>query len=120
MYADFDYYENSFAGTLIPARDFISFENKASRYLNYVTQHRIKTADDRVKNAACAAAEALYEMHQQYANVPKGIKSENTDGYSVTFAEFDLEKFKRLEKEAMHKTIVQELSGTGLLFRGVR
>lgn len=118
-YADYAYYISSFAGTLIPAEEFYSLANKAERYVNYITMHRIKEVTDSVKNAVCAAAEALYEVHQQYANIPKGIKSENTDGYSVSYAEFDIEKFKQQEKTAMHNAIVQELSGTGLLYQGV-
>lgn len=119
MYADYNYYENSFAGTLIPAEDFPSIANKAERYINYVTMHRIVDVTDSVKNAVCAAAEAVYEVQQHYANIPKGIKSENTDGYSVTFAEFDIDKFRQQENDAMYNAVVQELSGTGLLYQGV-
>ena len=119
MYADFDYYANSFAGTLIPAEEFSSFASKAERYVDYVTCHRITDVTDRAKNAVCAAAEALYEVHRQYANVPKGVKSENTDGYSVTFSDFDIETFREQEKKAMYDAVEQELSGTGLLYQGV-
>lgn len=119
MYADYNYYKNSFAGTMISAEDFPSIASKAERYINYVTMHRIVDVTDSVKNAVCAAAEAVYEIQQQYANIPKGIKSENTDGHSVTFAEFDIEKFKQQENNAMYNAVVQELSGTGLLCRGV-
>ncbi len=119
MYADYSYYKNSFSGTLIPEEGFSSFSNKVSRYLDYITMHRITEVTDSVKNAVCAGAEALYELHQMYKNVPKGIKSENTDGYSVTYSEFDIEKFKSQERKVMYDAFVQELSGTGLLYQGV-
>lgn len=119
MYADYSYYTDSFAGTLIPAEEFPSLANKAERYVNYITMHRIKDVTDSVKNAVCAAAEAVYAVQQQYANIPKGVKSENTDGYSISYADFDIEKFKQQEKAVMYDAIVQELSGTGLLYRGV-
>lgn len=118
-YADYEYYITSFAGTLIPVKEFSSLANKAERYIDYLTMHRIKEVTDSVKNAVCAAAEAVYEVQQQYANIPQGVKSENTDGYSVTFADFDIEKFKQQEKSAMYDAISQELSGTGLLYQGV-
>lgn len=119
MYADYGYYTNSFAGTLIPAEEFSSLANKAERFIDYLTMHRIEDVTDSVKNAVCAAAEAVYEIQKQYANIPQGVKSENTDGYSVTFADFDIEKFKQQEKSVMYDAITQELSGTGLLYRGV-
>lgn len=119
MYADYNYYKNSFAGTMISAKDFPSLASKAERYINYLTMHRIVDVTDSVKNAVCAAAEAVYEVQEQYANIPKGIKSENTDGYSVAFTEFDIEKFKKQESTAMYNAIVKELSGTGLLYQGV-
>lgn len=119
MYTDYSYYKNSFAGTLIPAEEFSSLANKAERFIDYLTMHRIEAVTDSVKNAVCAAAEAVYEIQKQYANIPQGVKSENTDGYSVTFADFDIEKFKQQEKSVMYDAIAQELSGTGLLYRGV-
>lgn len=119
MYADYKYYTDSFAGTLIPAEEFSSLANKAERYLDYVTNHRITDVNTKVKNAVCAAAEALYEVLQQYANIPNGIKSENTDGYSVTFSEKNITDVRNQQKDAMLDAITQELSGTGLLYQGV-
>lgn len=119
MYADYEYYTNSFSGTLIPEEEFSPLANKVSRYLDYVTMQRISEVTDRVKNAVCTGAEALYEIHQMYKNIPKGIKSENTDGYSVTYSEFDMDKIKRQENTVMYNAFVQELSGTGLLYQGV-
>lgn len=118
MYADYDYYKHSFAGTLIPAEEFTSLANKAERYLDYVTMHNTDISDP-VKNAVCAAAEAVYEVQRQYADIPKGIKSENTDGYSVSYADFDIDKLRQQEKQAMYEAIRQELSGKGLLYQGV-
>lgn len=119
MYADYEYYKNSFSGILIPEEEFPLLANKVSRYLDHVTMHRISEATDKVKNAVCAGAEALYEFIQMYKNIPKGIKSENTDGYSVTYSEFDMDKFKRQENTVMYNAFAQELSGTGLMYQGV-
>lgn len=119
MYADYEYYKNSFAGTLIPAEEFSSLANKAERYVNYLTMHRITEVTDEVKNAVCAAAEAVYEIQRQYEGIPKGVKSENTDGYSVSYADFDIDKFRQQERQAMYEAVRQELCGTGLLYQGV-
>lgn len=119
MYADYSYYIDSWAGTLIPAQSFDQFARKAERLINFVTQHRISEVTDEVKNAVCAAAEAAYEIRSSVANVPNGVKSENTDGYSVTYKDYDANELKYKEQNAMLAAIRQELSGTGLLYQGV-
>ena len=50
----------------------------------------------------------------------QGIKSESTDGYSVTYKDYNADELAEREKRAMYKAIKQELSGTGLLYQGVR
>ncbi|SCX29599.1 hypothetical protein SAMN02910436_02487 [Ruminococcaceae bacterium P7] len=120
MYADYTFYTESFAGTKISAEEFPSLAAEAERFLDYVTQHRISEPIDVVKNAVCAAAEALLEVNQRYANLPGGIKSENTDGYSVTYTEADASEIRSQQQEAMLEAIMFELSGTDLLYQGVR
>lgn len=119
MYADYTYYSNEWAGTKIPASDFTEYARKAERLIKYITNNRITEVTDEVKNAVCAAAEAAYDIRQSVANVPQGIKSENTDGYSVTFKDADEETLLAKEQSAMLVVIEQELSTTGLLYRGV-
>ena len=119
MYAEYDYYINSWVGTLIPASEFKRYSSKAERLVKFVTQHRITEVTDEVKNAVCAAAEASYEIRSSVANIPQGVKSENTDGYSVTYKDYDTDELKYKEQNAMLAAIRQELSGTGLLYQGV-
>lgn len=119
MYADYTYYSDSFGGTLIPSSEFVTYAAKAERLVRFVTQHRITEVTDEVKNAVCAAAEAAYEIRSSIANVPQGVKSENTDGYSITYKDYDADELKYREQSAMLAAIKQELSGTGLLYQGV-
>lgn len=118
-FADYTYYSDSFGGTLIPSSEFSAYSAKAERLVRFVTQHRIKEVTDEVKNAVCAAAEASYELRSSVANIPQGVKSENTDGYSVTYKDYDTDELKYKEQNAMLAAIRQELSGTGLLYQGV-
>ena len=120
MYADYSYYTDSWAGALIPASEFNQYSSKAERFVKFVTNHRITDVTDEVKNAVCAAAEASYEICRSVENIPQGIKSENTDGYSVTYKDYDTDALKQKEQHAMLVAIKQELSGTGLLYQGVR
>lgn len=118
-FADYSYYSDSYGGMLIPSAEFSAYSAKAERLVKFVTQHRISEVTDKVKNAVCAAAEAAYEIRSSVANVPNGVKSENTDGYSVTYKDYDVDELKYKEQNAMLAAIRQELSGTGLLYQGV-
>lgn len=120
MFADYSYYTDSWAGVLIPAQEFDSYARKAERLINYIVNGEIKNVTDEVKNAVCAAAEVAYELRQSVANIPQSIKSENTDGYSVTYSDYNADELANREKKAMFNAIQQELSGTGLLYQGVR
>lgn len=120
MYADYSYYSNDWAGTELSAQDFDKYAKKAERLINFATQRRISDVTEQVKNAVCAAAEAAFEVRSSYENIPQGIKSENTDGYSVSYKDYDVEAVNTKEQSAMLKAIKIELSGTGLLYRGVR
>lgn len=119
MYADYAYYKDSFGGTLA-AEEFNRYARKAERFLNYVIMREIPEVTEQVKNAVCAAAEAVAEIREGVANIPQGIKSESTDGYNVTYKDYNAEELAEREKRAMYKAIKQELSGTGLLYQGVR
>lgn len=119
MYADYAYYKDSFGGTLT-AEEFNHYARKAERFLNYVIMGEIVDVTEQIKNAVCAAAEAVAEIRASVANIPQGIKSENTDGYSVTYKDYNTDELAEREKRAMYKAIKQELSGTGLLYQGVR
>lgn len=118
MYADYAYYKDSFGGTLTE-EEFNLYARKAERFLNYVIMCEISEVTEQVKNAVCAAAEAVAEIRSSVANIPHGIKSENTDGYSVTYKDCDANELKHKEQNAMLAAIRQELSGTGLLYQGV-
>lgn len=119
LYADYEYYVSYWAGTAIPSpEEYIEYANKAQRYLDYVTQHRITDITTQVKNAVCSAAEELYKAMEATANIPSGIKSESNDGVSVTYTDTIPNTQIRQRKQAMYQAIEQELSGTGLLYRG--
>lgn len=119
MYADYAYYKDSFGGTLT-AEEFSRYARKAERFLHYIVMGEIAEVTEQVKNAVCAAAEAVAEIREGVANIPQGIKSESTDGYSVTYKDYNVDELAEREKRAMYKAIKQELSGTGLLYQGVR
>lgn len=115
-YADYDWYKVNYFGAVIPEEAFPSFAMKASYLVDGLTAGNLQSLDvtpDCVKDAVCAAAEKLYHFEQSPA---KEIKSENNDGYSVTYADANEEKAR---DDAKTKIRVY-LSTSGLLFRGCR
>lgn len=49
MFADYSYYTDSWAGTLIPAQEFNSYARKAERLINYIVNGGVKKVTEPVK-----------------------------------------------------------------------
>ncbi|MBQ7975402.1 MAG: hypothetical protein IJ300_06920 [Clostridia bacterium] len=81
--ADFDYYVSEYGGTMLDSGSFNQLSLRASALVNAYTFGRAAESSlDDVKAAVCAVAEVIHR-HEQNSN----IKSENNDGYSVTYCE---------------------------------
>ncbi|QCT70833.1 hypothetical protein [Eubacterium maltosivorans] len=115
IYADFNYYQNSYFGTEITEeRTFNGLALKASAFLDAITYNRIdktQPIDDAVKNAACAVT----EVRKTYDDGKGGIASESVGKASVSYANAD---GKTLEQES-YNAAYPFLIGTGLLYQGV-
>ncbi len=109
MIADLAFYNENYGGdSKIPASLFPLFERRAENELIFITGGKIKGKDDEcIKICICEMAEFLYECLEK-----SGIKSENNDGYSVTYQERDI-------KQELVKIAQTNLFGTEFLFRGV-
>lgn len=115
-YADYNWYKSEYFGVTVPEEAFPSFAMKASYLVDGLTAgnlQNLEAAPDCVKDAVCAAVDKLYQFEQSPA---KEIKSENNDGYSVTYT--DTSEGKALDDAKME--IRMYLSTSGLLFRGCR
>ena len=104
---DFEYYKNNFLGTLIELEKFYYIEKKAEKYVESMLLGK-KSDISEVKDAVCAVCELIYNEEKR-----GGIKSENTDGYSVTFSETEI------FKEKVYDVIRIYLANTGLLYSGI-
>lgn len=115
-YADYDWYKSNYFGAVIPEGAFPSFAMKASYLVDGLTAGNLPLLDavpDCVKDAVCAAAEKLYQFEQ---NPAKEIKSENNDGFIITYADTSEGK----ARDDAKAEIRVYLSTSGLLFRGCR
>lgn len=109
MIADLAFYNENYGGdSKIPASLFPLFERRAENELMFITGGKIKEKDDEcIKICICEMAEFLYECLEK-----RGLKSENNDGYSVTYQERDI-------KQELLRIAKINLGETKFLFRGV-
>lgn len=120
-YADYEFYIDQAHGKL--EKD--SFEKEvleASFFLRYLTagkSDRIQPAE--LQYAVCSIADMYAEQKQKAASKEMGKKSENTDGYSVSYAieMKDGETFESFLNGKAAQTARTYLAGTGLLDRKV-
>lgn len=88
VYADYAFYTDTYLGTAIGIDEWPALALRASAYLDRLTFGRLKEGaaiTDDVRMAACAVAEVVQRHQTALAVRADGVKSENTDGYSVTW-----------------------------------
>ncbi|WP_099205875.1 hypothetical protein [Scatolibacter rhodanostii] len=122
MYADFEFYQSSYGSSLISQEEFMALERQASLHVDLLTFNRLKNGwnvTDDVKTAVCAVAEVVkkYEAVHAQAITAVGIKSENNDGYSVSYQ--DSADIKSAMQSAMTDAAYPYLIYTGLMDRGI-
>lgn len=123
MYADFAFYQTTYLGTLVPDSDaFAALERQASLFLDRITFNRLQagwSVTDAVKMADCAVVDELkkHESALQAAVTAAGLKSENVDGYSVSYQ--DAEATRASVDAAKLKAARPYLIYTGLMDRSV-
>ncbi len=104
---DFDYYSNKYCGEIIPYGAFVRNIRKAEAYINNLTMGKAENAElESVKLAICNVAELFYLDETR-----QGISAENSDGYSVTYTEGNIE-------HALSKVATIYLADSGLLYAG--
>lgn len=87
MYVSYDFYAKTF-GNAIPEDAFPQIVAKAEAAISYLTYPNgdiFAKADGRVSLAVCAAAETVFFAEQAGTTHTPALKSENNDGYSVTY-----------------------------------
>lgn len=92
MYADYDFYLNTYFGGAITEEDFPRLSERASGFVRAVTEGLSDTVDgwqlEAVKKASCAVAEALLDESIMTAAVYSGeqaVSSETVGGWSRSY-----------------------------------
>lgn len=106
------YYYNNFTEDYIPTSEISRFLKRAYITLKAITFSRIDNVieEDTVKQCICEVCEVLYKHEMR-----DGIKSENNDGYSVTYDESEMSKDKEIKRIAE-----LYLGPMGLMYAGVQ
>ena len=108
---DYGYYVSSFSGGMQPklsALEFYTCSNRAAAFLDsLMCEQEPSGIEKRVKDCLCCLTEEISRR-----NARKGVKSENTDGYSVAFCEDD-------GAGELFKIVNTYLGGLGIVFAGV-
>jgi len=121
MYADYAFYTSSYGSSYIATEaEFKTLERQAALHIDLITFNRLHNGwpvTDAVKNAVCAAADVLkkHEASLQAATTAAGLKSENNDGYSVSYQ--DAADIKAAVSDAMTEAATPYLVFTGLMDR---
>lgn len=123
VYATYEYYTELYGGEMIPKDTFPRMIAKARQYIDNFTFGRITEGDmemfPSISACACEMAEMIYKA--QSNSVPgREVKSENTDGYSVTYVteRVDGETEESAMRRKLYALAEVYLMNTGLLYLG--
>ena len=103
-----DYFEESF-------EDVFLLPNKVDAIAFNIRVKRLPEIPDMVKDAICAMAEIDYQEEKK----TPGVKSENSDGYAVTYADSGNTTGASGRVALMYQEASIYLGNTGLLYKGV-
>lgn len=120
VYANYEFYSDDYSGVKIEPDDFSAAALHATQYIKYITLGRSDSYDgDELKYATCEIAEVYAELFALRSG--NEIKSENTDGYSVSYVTQgkDGESREDLFRRRAYTIANKWLSLTGLLYRGI-
>lgn len=97
MYADYDFYLNTYFGNAIPEDDFPRLSTRASDYIRSATRGLSDTVDgwqmEAVRKASCAIADVLLDEEIMTAGAFSGeqtVSSETVGAWSRSYGSFSI------------------------------
>lgn len=121
MYVDYAYYKEQYGGKL--EKDaFECQEHRAEAYIRYLTMRQRLPDLDAARDAVCSVAEAYAAVYASQEQPGRTVKSENNDGYSVTYVtdRADGESLETYASRKAYEAARIYLLPAGLLNRSVR
>lgn len=122
-YVNYEYYTVDYEG-MMPEEAFVRISKRASSFIKQITFGRAQgKVSDEVKDATCAVCDVIFENEQKFAETKgREIKSENNDGYSVSYVAEGKEgqTHEAVLNDKMYRAARMYLLHTGLLYTGVK
>lgn len=123
MYVTYEYYANSYHGTM-PESAFTAAGQRAEAYIRYLTFGRgdaFIAESGAVWNAVCAVADVYHAAESRQGSTGP-VKSENNDGYSVSYVteQTDGQTAEEVTRKKAYEAAYMYLLPTGWLSRKVR
>lgn len=129
-YIDYNYYSQTFGGTLIPQTNFLKIATQASaKVRNAIGNKDITGFETQVKTATCLVAECLYNQTLKKTKINSVISgsssiitSEKVGDYSRTLSNVstnELEELINNTDNEIDEILEDYLLMTGLLYNGV-
>lgn len=124
VYVTYGYYVGKFAGEM-PEDLFLRNERKAESFIRSITYMHgdiFSVERDEIKDAVCAVADVFYLSDKGAQSRQSEKKSENTDGYSVTYVteQTDGQTREELMAKKAYAAAYPYLLPLGWLSRSVR
>lgn len=137
IYADYDYYANSYFGRSIPEDDFPRLALRGSQYIDYITQGKAEAQAElaEVKMCCCELAEQYQTIDAAKTLAQKSlsagaadgaeVQSETVGGWSRSYrsggdSAQSAAQAEEAWKAALRSIAQRHLARTGLLYRGGR
>lgn len=131
MYADYEFYTSGYLlgkSPVVPEESFLYWEREARAQIDLYTFGRVKVMPEppeEVKLCTCAVAEVLYKAdkakaEQQESGLAGPLASWSNDGQSGTVDLSSSTVTETGKRQEVQRLIVQHLSSTGLIYRGLR
>ena len=120
-YADYEFYQNTYHGVVIGSEsDFLRLAERASDYMDYITQGRVAALalEKKVQKACCALADKYIQIEKAEISAASdngAVSSESVGSYSVSYKSGAEEIAEA--KNGLYSTAAFYLSSLGLMGR---
>ena len=122
MYADYTFYTTSYYGNKIKEADWPKYGTKASDFMDFATCDSLRdnmptdtTAQDKIKKATCAVADAMKDIDDRKAitasagTASGAIKSISSGGESITYQSSRIDEIITAGEAAIREYLYQAM-----------
>lgn len=122
MYADYTFYTTSYYGSKIKEADWPKYGTKASDFMDFATCDSLNdnmptdtTAQDKIKKATCAVADAMKDIDDRKAitasagTASGAIKSISSGGESITYQSSRIDEIITAGEAAIREHLYQAM-----------